>query len=367
MLALRALIKPIAPTSIRVSIQPFSITIPTGATSATATISAVTLANSRTYPAGFSVSGNVNPAKFAPRLELTNTTTVTAYRNTSDGSETVTVSGFVVEYVSGVISLMQRGTITQTGSGSATASITSADTTLTEMGWLGSTTTYTTDNKPGPFMAQLKQDSATQISLNRGTTTDNCTLGYEVATYSSTYMQKVSPFNKTVGVNRNYDFHEYDYGAFGRYSDQDFMVTYAGQKPNDTDTNYQNDFCAVAAHVGAGMILERGQFSGNATNETGLNFMIWKPGILKRRFLTNWGGILDTASSGTLALPSSVLTANKTFSCYLGQKTSSYTKSSASPANVFCRGIYDGTSGINFNRGSTSGLNNVGVGVYEFV
>lgn len=359
-----SLLKPIAVNSIINRIQAYSITIPTGATSATATITAVNTSNSKLYRDGFSVSGNVTPNKFAVRVEQTDATTITAYRNTSDASETVTVTGFVNDYISGVISNNQRGTISVTaGNTAASQAITSSSTSLTEGTNLGVTTDYSTNNAAGPWWAALQQDSSTSISANRNSSTNDCTLGYEVTTYSSTYMQYAGLFGKNVQANSQYDFHSF---TASQANGQDIMVTTGGQNSQASIADFQHDFVAPGFMNSNGMFLERNASNATGTNGHRFNVLCWKPGILKRRFLNNLGSIANAASTGALSLPSGFLTAAKTMSVYLGQKTSSYTKTTASPADVYCRGAYDGANGIAYARGGTSGLNNIAVGVYEF-
>lgn len=101
----------------------------TGASSATATITAVVLANSLILGGGYkanmsSTAGNYNNC----RVELTNTTTVTALRGASDATA-ASAPYFVHESYSGTWKTMQRGVINTNGGTSATATITSVDTT----------------------------------------------------------------------------------------------------------------------------------------------------------------------------------------------------------------------------------------------
>lgn len=365
MIQIHPALTPLAVGSIINRIQAYSITIPTGATSATATITAVNTSNSKLYRDGFSVSGNVTPNKFAVRVEQTDATTITAYRNTSDASETVTVSGFVNDYISGVITNNQRGTISlSSGNTAVSQAITSSSTTLTEGTSLGQTTDYSTNNAAGPWWAAVQQDSATSISGNRNSSTGNTVLGYEVTTYSSTYMQYASLLGKNVAANSQYDFQAFTAAIANT---QDIMITSGGQNSQASIADYQHDFICPGFFNSLGVLMERNASNATGTNGLRMNVLCWRPGILKRRFLNNLGSIANSASTGSLALPSGVLTAAKTMSVYLGQRTSSYTKTTASPADVFCRGRYDGANGIAYARGGTSGANTIGVGVYEFV
>lgn len=114
------------------SVQRATIAI-TGATSNTATITAVVLANSRLRFLGTSSTANSTIGQAAPRLAFTNTTTITASVDTSPGADTTSVSFEVIEYWPGVIKSVQRGTIT----GITTATITAVNVNKSEVDWLG--------------------------------------------------------------------------------------------------------------------------------------------------------------------------------------------------------------------------------------
>lgn len=125
------------------SVQHVSITIPTGAASATATISTVG-SNAFILYLGFQASATTNTSIAYARVELTNTTTVTAYRNTSSGTDTVTVKCVVVDATSSLIASVQSGTISiGSASTSGTATISSTNASYTVLHYLGATNAST--------------------------------------------------------------------------------------------------------------------------------------------------------------------------------------------------------------------------------
>lgn len=75
------------------SIQYVTLTLASGNTSDTATISAVDTAKTTLHMLGFSTSytggGSPTPASTFPRITLTNSTTITATRNTAPANDTV--------------------------------------------------------------------------------------------------------------------------------------------------------------------------------------------------------------------------------------------------------------------------------------
>lgn len=89
------------PTSMIASVQSGTITIGTGATSNTATITSVNTAKSVVHFLGFTTTWTTTYRgdRTFPRVALTNATTVTAFRDSSDATFTVTVGYCVVEYV----------------------------------------------------------------------------------------------------------------------------------------------------------------------------------------------------------------------------------------------------------------------------
>lgn len=120
------------------SVQRGSISI-AGAFSATATISAIVLANSLIVYGGHTTddAGTTMPVTTAA-VELTNTTTVTASNGLNSGTQIVAYE--VIEFYPGVLRSVQRGTISVGGAAtSVTATITSVDITKASAFFLGYT------------------------------------------------------------------------------------------------------------------------------------------------------------------------------------------------------------------------------------
>lgn len=159
------------------SVQRFTITI-TGATSNTATIAAVVTANARLRKLGYTFTGTAGSGDDSMvRLEFTNTTTITAFVNTSPGADSVTVSGEVIEYVAGVLKSVQRGTITN----NATATIAAVNTSRTELDFLGNTTAGGAATNDPTNCYQVLTDSTTVTQV---TDTEAANVGgYQVVEY----------------------------------------------------------------------------------------------------------------------------------------------------------------------------------------
>lgn len=175
------------------SVQPVAITIPTGATSNTATISSVDTSKAVVFWGGFndnhtSTVGN----EVYPRIELTDATTVTAYRNSSSGSFTVTVYATIIEFTSSMISSIQAGTIAfSTVQTSNTATISTVDTSRSVVIYLGATTS-TVGQTPTNMMVNIELTDATTVTAARNVASSaSMVIGYMVVEFQAAVIQSV--------------------------------------------------------------------------------------------------------------------------------------------------------------------------------
>lgn len=162
-------------TSLIKSVQYGVITINNTETTQTATITAVTLARASLVFLG---SLNTSPgfANSQIRLELTDATTVTAFRGPA--SIVSTVRFCVVEYQPLVIKRVQRGAINiAAGNTSNTAAITSVNTAKSILSWLGQTSAMG-DATEGS--AHLTLTSATVVTATRSASTNDADVNYQV-------------------------------------------------------------------------------------------------------------------------------------------------------------------------------------------
>ena len=179
--------------------QYVEVTIAAGATSGTATITAVgSLAfivyNGETTPI---LNGNTSWC----RVELTNSTTVTALRNTLDASDTVTARVCVVDPKSGLVSSVQQGTIALTATNATnTATISSVDTARSIVIWLGFLTSNTTAANTSSYTAVDLTD-ATTVTATRNATSNAVTVGYVVVQFASGIITSVQKRSVTMTTN----------------------------------------------------------------------------------------------------------------------------------------------------------------------
>lgn len=151
------------------SVQPFTITIGSSQTSNTATITAVDTNNSIILWGGWQTTATSAAQGFS-RLTLTNSTTVTANRNTSATTSAI-ARGTVLELHPGSVAVAaQYGSITiGAGATSNTATITSVDTAKSALIFLGSTTTIATLTSSIPANVELT-NSTTVTAARAGST-----------------------------------------------------------------------------------------------------------------------------------------------------------------------------------------------------
>ena len=150
------------------SLQRGTIVLAGGAGSNTATITAVDTANSRLRLLGTSYdTAAATQTNTWARIALTNATTITATRTGTTGG--LTVSYEILEYYAGAMKSVQRGTVVV----GTPATITSVETTRTELDWLGQTTNFDGD---GRSQARIALTNATTVTATAtggdgGTTT----------------------------------------------------------------------------------------------------------------------------------------------------------------------------------------------------
>lgn len=158
-------------------VQTLSITIPTGATSATGTITAVNTALSAVFFNGCITNntGTVTQSNDFVGVTLTNGTTVTANRGVSNASFTATVNVTVVTFAASAIKSIQQGTIAITAAGTSnTGTITSVTTTNACCLCNGYTVGANIGSVASALLA-VTLTNATTVTANRGGTNGSTT------------------------------------------------------------------------------------------------------------------------------------------------------------------------------------------------
>jgi hypothetical protein len=175
------------------SVQQVEITIPSSGTSATATITSVNTSRSVIFWGGYTTSyASTFTAQALGRVELTNATTVTAYRLSS--TSTLTIRATVVEFTSSMVASVQAGTIAiASGATSNTATISSVTTSRSAVFFLGQESNNTFTQVDRAF-ASLELTNATTVTARRNaSSTNTVTVGYMVVEFQSAAVASVQP------------------------------------------------------------------------------------------------------------------------------------------------------------------------------
>jgi hypothetical protein len=178
------------------SVQHVSITIPTGAASATATISPVGSLAFIMFGGFRTTTATATNVGFA-RVELTNATTVTAYRQSSSGSDTVNVWCDVVDATSNLVASVQAGSVTMaSGVVSDTATIAATNASHTVIHQLGLTSTQASLNLTA--LETVISLSGTTVTAERQTSSGALTVGYVVIEFQAAALNSaVQNFSKS--------------------------------------------------------------------------------------------------------------------------------------------------------------------------
>lgn len=172
------------------SVQHVSITIPTGAASATATIASVGPLAFILFNGFEATTSSGTHIGFA-RIELTNATTVTAYRNSSSATETVVARGCVVDATSSLVASVQSGVVTLgSASSSATDTIASTNASNTVIHLLGFTGTQTSLNLT--TLEPVVSLSGTTVTVSRQSSSSIVTVGYVVIEFNGAALQSAT-------------------------------------------------------------------------------------------------------------------------------------------------------------------------------
>lgn len=152
------------------SIQAFSITIASGATTGTATVTSVSTTLSSLHLSGMSSdnTGTISGINDIAYLTQTNATTITATRNGTSGN--VTVKGYIIEWDAAAVRSVQMGTITLTTTSTTnTATISSVTTTNSAVFYLG--TSSSINGTAANSLCRLNLTDATTVTATRQTGT----------------------------------------------------------------------------------------------------------------------------------------------------------------------------------------------------
>lgn len=295
------------PTPVFDSVQHFTITIAASGTSNTATVSAVDTSKSFIIWGGSRSSAN-NADNTLGRVELTNSTTLTATRTSGSSGVDLVISGTLIES-SHLVSSVQRGTISLSGS-SATATISSVDTSRTAVTCLGAASGRAaawTQNSAHPIMSLTNATTVTAAynSSASGTTV----VSYEAIEFNSGIVNSVqyaahmaaSGTSTTVNV------------TISSVTEADCMLLYAGGINSSSGTTMWAAELTSATNVA----LTR---SSGTSNAQGMAvFVVELPSVFASVQNVN-SAYVTTATSRDASI--STIDPTKSFASYMGFRNS---------------------------------------------
>ncbi len=184
--------------SIIESIQEIEFTIASSAATGTGTISSVTTGNTIVFLDYGRLGGQRQTSTVKVNdhtltmVTLTNSTTVTATRDTAD-SFAVTVRATVVEFTSAAVGSVQTGTINITSGASGTDTITSVTTSRSVVIYQGNISDNAFDPSPAGTNAVALTD-ATTVTCTRPNSAEDTTVSYSVIEFASGVTDSVQEF-----------------------------------------------------------------------------------------------------------------------------------------------------------------------------
>lgn len=338
--------------------QVVEITIPTGATSATATISAVSSLAAILW-CGFTTdnTGATGNSIF-PRIELTNSTTVTAYRNTSSATLTVTVRGVVLDPAGSLsatpfVSSVQHGTIDLSGvQTSNTATITTVDLTRSTVIYQGYTMGGGGGNVNSSTCYLDLQDASTVRARRASSGLVTMRVGFSVWEFDASVIQSVQEILITL-ANANQE----DITTVSSVDPANTMLFFGG---NNSAGGAIWSSCMHRAQLTAPTQVTTGRIgTGAGTRNIALTLVELVPGIIQK---IQTGG---TNISTSTPVDQSIATINE-------QNTAAYLSgqycalNTLGADNVFCTVKLQDDDTLRIQKTGTVNLSNAGWEVAQF-
>lgn len=344
--------------SIIKQIQYGSISIGAAASSNTATITAVTTANCLIFWNGaYNGTASTNQNMIAD-VVLTNTTTVTATRSST--SDTCVARFVVVEFVPGVLTSVQRGTITiASGSTSNTATITSVSENVAFFNCLGFRNNNSSNERIDSAFATVDLTDATTVTAARTTNdTFDTIVGYQVAEFNSLYIYRTAKVQAVLSAASGFLTLTGAVGsAISTYPQGGVpFIGFAGFKvPVALASAFFTPSLEFSTNNTYKMFFTRDLNGSSTSGTTSLSVVFFRPDFIKAAQLITVPML--AASSATDLLPANNVAA-KTLVALTGYRTDSAVgQSSAGCLGQLSAGVYYDGANLLTNRGS--GTNNL--------
>jgi hypothetical protein len=344
---------PPPPPSVINAIYQIEILLTAPAKTNTQTITTVDTSNAIVIFTGCYCANGTQSFDSFGHLKLTNSTTVTASRDSGNTPvENLTVRGVVIEFASGVIEQKEDRTVS---SGSATVATTLTNTYVTSRscaiyrGHKYSTSSGDTGGLVGVALTSSTQ--ATRYGPGLGA---SCDTEYTVVQFSATYVNLVQNINEEFAGSTNTT----DNVTVTAVDTDNTMLIYNGITDN-SGGNWRDAATRYALSSSTNVTCIRNTGTSN-TRRACFALIEWVDGVLNSRQI---GTIAMNGVATNTATVSSTTTA-KTVALYAGMSTNQ----AATNGLTNLSGIkYTNATTITANKGDNSTQVTAGYGVYEFV
>lgn len=160
-------------------VQQFTITIPANSTSNFVTVASVNTNLAFIFPGGMTGMNNTNPNISEAYCQITSPTTISAFRSFTDGTNTVTLSGSLVDPTPNLVKSVQKGTIViPLLTNLATISINAVNTNNTSAIYMGRNVTNVVINVPQGMPALSCNGTTLSAQTFSNTVTSPITVAY---------------------------------------------------------------------------------------------------------------------------------------------------------------------------------------------
>ncbi len=303
------------------NIQQVTITLSSTQTSNTTTITSVDVGNTMLVYNGeqHSGTGGHQPNTHHARFELTNATTLTAYRETGTDVGTHTIYVTVVEFVPHAITKVRRGTITVPATSDyEEVTIQPVSPQLSVISYLGNTATETTGADNGNTRAVLLLNNSTTVSAWTGTVDadDSVVAGYQVVQFNASVIASIEQTQPSINSGTSTTW------GIGSVVMANTFLVHGGYHVETATGNHFGQRMYISLSDVDELTLERSFSTATDTNST-ITIVQFKDGFIDVQRGTGALGTSDTQDNDTVT----AVTTTKTFANWLGETSSVFTTS----------------------------------------
>lgn len=262
------------------SVQPVTVTIAAGASSGTATITAVDTTRTLLVP-GY-IRGGDSIYLFnedSPGATLTNSTTVTALTNTANAAASRIFCCTAVEFNSMAVESVQYGTISiAANSTTGTATITNVDTARSAVVWLGQTGAESVTSR-GAQEVRFTLTNGTTVTGTRGISNVNAVTGYFAVVYFTSIVKSVQQVSINIGAGTGAESSRT--ATINSVNTANTALLYGGMTVNTTGLGFNPQYCPYMTLTDATTVTAARAISSTSDTFGNVTVVEFIPGVMK--------------------------------------------------------------------------------------